>query len=213
MLCLLLTIYFLIKNVPSKSNRQRHFKMKNLFVTDLVSEYFYSASLYLHAGNFDVPCKLLLFQDKQRKFLETVDLQIGLKNYDPQKDKRFSGTVKYVECTYLGPSQGSSPILWGGGPPPRVLNIGQATRPTIFPCTIAAWHVSLINYVAVPGPPLGHMVYILVIVFFRVSDPDPYPDPDPHGSALIWAVGSGSGSAHKLRILIRIQEGKNDHKK
>merc|ERR1712083_242881 len=36
--------------------------------------------------------------DKQRKFLETVDLQIGLKNYDPQKDKRFSGTweLKHV---------------------------------------------------------------------------------------------------------------------
>ncbi|KAG7204907.1 hypothetical protein KM043_005302 [Ampulex compressa] len=33
-------------------------------------------------------------QDKKRKFLETVELQIGLKNYDPQKDKRFSGTVK-----------------------------------------------------------------------------------------------------------------------
>merc|ERR1712013_276650 len=32
--------------------------------------------------------------DKPRKFLESVDLQIGLKNYDPQKDKRFSGTVK-----------------------------------------------------------------------------------------------------------------------
>merc|ERR1712142_304555 len=31
---------------------------------------------------------------KKRKFSETVDLQIGLKNYDPQKDKRFSGTVK-----------------------------------------------------------------------------------------------------------------------
>eukprot|EP00092_Neocalanus_flemingeri_P074194 GFUD01091693.1.p1 GENE.GFUD01091693.1~~GFUD01091693.1.p1 ORF type:complete len:218 (+),score=52.75 GFUD01091693.1:177-830(+) len=31
---------------------------------------------------------------KKRKFTETVDLQIGLKNYDPQKDKRFSGTVK-----------------------------------------------------------------------------------------------------------------------
>jgi len=26
--------------------------------------------------------------------LETVELQIGLKNYDPQKDKRFSGTLK-----------------------------------------------------------------------------------------------------------------------
>lgn len=33
-------------------------------------------------------------QDKKRKFTETVELQISLKNYDPQKDKRFSGTVK-----------------------------------------------------------------------------------------------------------------------
>merc|ERR1712047_162153 len=33
-------------------------------------------------------------KDKPRKFQETVDLQVGLKNYDPQKDKRFSGTVK-----------------------------------------------------------------------------------------------------------------------
>ncbi|XP_074600087.1 ribosomal protein L10Ab [Brevipalpus obovatus] len=30
----------------------------------------------------------------KRGFLETVELQVGLKNYDPQKDKRFSGTVK-----------------------------------------------------------------------------------------------------------------------
>merc|ERR1712047_122013 len=33
-------------------------------------------------------------ETKKRKFQETVDLQVGLKNYDPQKDKRFSGTVK-----------------------------------------------------------------------------------------------------------------------
>merc|ERR1712170_194027 len=33
-------------------------------------------------------------QEKKRKFTETVELQISLKNYDPQKDKRFSGTVK-----------------------------------------------------------------------------------------------------------------------
>jgi large subunit ribosomal protein L10Ae len=33
-------------------------------------------------------------QDPKRKFLETVELQIVLKNYDPAKDKRFSGTVK-----------------------------------------------------------------------------------------------------------------------
>jgi large subunit ribosomal protein L10Ae len=31
---------------------------------------------------------------KQRKFTETVELQITLKNYDPQRDKRFSGTFK-----------------------------------------------------------------------------------------------------------------------
>lgn len=36
---------------------------------------------------------------KKRGFLESVELQIGLKNYDPQKDKRFSGTVKYVHLT------------------------------------------------------------------------------------------------------------------
>ncbi|TVU36427.1 hypothetical protein EJB05_18360 [Eragrostis curvula] len=33
-------------------------------------------------------------REKQRKFVETIELQIGLKNYDPQKDKRFSGAVK-----------------------------------------------------------------------------------------------------------------------
>jgi len=33
-------------------------------------------------------------KEKNRKFTETIELQIGLKNYDPQKDKRFNGTVK-----------------------------------------------------------------------------------------------------------------------
>ena len=32
--------------------------------------------------------------EKKRNFIETIELQIGLKNYDPQRDKRFSGTVK-----------------------------------------------------------------------------------------------------------------------
>lgn len=31
---------------------------------------------------------------KKRNFLESCELQIGLKNYDPQRDKRFSGTVR-----------------------------------------------------------------------------------------------------------------------
>jgi len=32
--------------------------------------------------------------DRKRNFTESVELQIMLKNYDPQKDKRFSGVVK-----------------------------------------------------------------------------------------------------------------------
>merc|ERR1711971_1262800 len=31
---------------------------------------------------------------KARKFTQTVELQISLKDYDPQKDKRFVGTVR-----------------------------------------------------------------------------------------------------------------------
>ncbi|KAF3814682.1 hypothetical protein GH733_016958 [Mirounga leonina] len=33
-------------------------------------------------------------QHKHWKFLETVELQISLKNYDPQKDKRSLGTIR-----------------------------------------------------------------------------------------------------------------------
>lgn len=33
-------------------------------------------------------------EDKPRKFTETVELQVGLKNYDPRRDKRFSGSIR-----------------------------------------------------------------------------------------------------------------------
>merc|ERR1712014_246149 len=33
-------------------------------------------------------------KEKPRKFLETVELQIALKDYDTQRDKRFSGQVR-----------------------------------------------------------------------------------------------------------------------
>ena len=33
-------------------------------------------------------------QGKKRKFTESIELQITLKNYDPRKDKRFSGSFK-----------------------------------------------------------------------------------------------------------------------
>jgi len=32
-------------------------------------------------------------KDTKRKFVETIELQVALKNYDPVKDKRFSGVV------------------------------------------------------------------------------------------------------------------------
>lgn len=33
-------------------------------------------------------------KEKPRKFQETIELQIGLKNYDTKKDKRFAGSIK-----------------------------------------------------------------------------------------------------------------------
>lgn len=33
-------------------------------------------------------------ETKKRKFVETVELQVVLKNFDPSRDKRFSGTVR-----------------------------------------------------------------------------------------------------------------------
>jgi len=32
-------------------------------------------------------------ETKKRKFVETVELQIGLKNYDPTREKKFSGSI------------------------------------------------------------------------------------------------------------------------
>ena len=36
----------------------------------------------------------MLADRKQRKFRESCDLQIQLRDYDPEKDKRFSGAVR-----------------------------------------------------------------------------------------------------------------------
>jgi hypothetical protein len=38
---------------------------------------------------------------KSKVFTQTVELQIGLKNYDPQKDKRFSGQVPFLFLSSL----------------------------------------------------------------------------------------------------------------
>ena len=32
--------------------------------------------------------------EKKRKWVESVELQIGLRDYDPEKDKRFTGSIR-----------------------------------------------------------------------------------------------------------------------
>lgn len=44
--------------------------------------------------NESINAILQAVQDKPRKFTQSVELQIVLKNYDPQKDRRFAGTVR-----------------------------------------------------------------------------------------------------------------------
>ena len=43
----------------------------------------------------------MLTTRKQRKFVETVELQIGLRDYDPEKDKRFQGSIKLPHQPHL----------------------------------------------------------------------------------------------------------------
>jgi large subunit ribosomal protein L10Ae len=62
----------------------------------------FSAGETIKIGTKDV-------KGKKRNFTESVELQITLKNYDPQRDKRFSGTFRLPEiprpnlkCCVLG---------------------------------------------------------------------------------------------------------------
>ena len=36
----------------------------------------------------------MLTNRKKREFVESVELQIGLRDYDPEKDKRFNGSIR-----------------------------------------------------------------------------------------------------------------------
>ena len=40
----------------------------------------------------------LLAEKKQRKFLETVELQVGMRDYDPEK--RFNGSIRLPNIAY-----------------------------------------------------------------------------------------------------------------
>ena len=54
----------------------------------------YSSKVQVAAVRESIRTVLTSSAEKNRNFKETIELQIGLKNYDPQRDKRFSGTVK-----------------------------------------------------------------------------------------------------------------------
>ncbi len=45
-------------------------------------------------AKLDESIDMLNSKHKDRKFKETVELQVLLKDYDPQRDKRFSGSVQ-----------------------------------------------------------------------------------------------------------------------
>uniref|UniRef100_A0A7R9YZ64 Ribosomal protein n=1 Tax=Pseudictyota dubia TaxID=2749911 RepID=A0A7R9YZ64_9STRA len=60
--------------------------------SDLVSVSLDQILAYANGEEYTVGDKTI--KGKKRKFVETVELQIGLKNYDPSKDKRFSGAIR-----------------------------------------------------------------------------------------------------------------------
>jgi large subunit ribosomal protein L10Ae len=62
-----------------------------------------------YASGEDVHCNGADKKGKKRNFIETVEIQITLKNYDPVRDKRFAGTFKLptvprpnLKCCVLG---------------------------------------------------------------------------------------------------------------
>lgn len=57
-----------------------------------------------------------------------MELQISLKNYDPQKDKRFSGTVRFAILSLL-PSLRPCPALLLLGAAAAPNRLGSSARP------------------------------------------------------------------------------------
>ena len=92
-LCVLLIVVLNIKKIC-----QHEVRSVVLIVRDVELNVSTNSSSKLSVSSVRGSIKELLAQsqEKKRNFVETIELQIGLKNYDPQRDKRFSGTVKCV---------------------------------------------------------------------------------------------------------------------
>jgi large subunit ribosomal protein L10Ae len=93
--------------------------------------YFHNSGSKLSVSSVRGSIKELLSEangENKRNFVETIELQIGLKNYDPQRDKRFSGTVKWIYQLVL------LPWLFSDGLGYRLPNV---PRPRMSICILA----------------------------------------------------------------------------
>ena len=83
---------YLVVN-KEKQNRLFYFMIDVHCMVSTFLVFFYSK---INRDNLNESINAILqaVQDKPRKFTQSVELQIVLKNYDPQKDRRFAGTVR-----------------------------------------------------------------------------------------------------------------------
>jgi hypothetical protein len=142
---------------------------------------------------------------KQRKFVETIELQIGLKNYDPQKDKRFSGTVKLphiprpnMKVCVLGDVKHCEQVRQGGESPfksARGEELGEGLKGSRASCALARtvgqcglrrdaaapdWPARVgRRRAAVPDRRPGHCTSTLAAAHPRAAPPAPRAAPVP----------------------------------
>ena len=76
------------------STRSCFFPARSTALTDRTRTTHVPAHSKVSGETIREAAQTLLNPEKKRKFNETIELQIGLKNYDPQRDKRFSGTYR-----------------------------------------------------------------------------------------------------------------------
>ena len=74
------------------------------------------AQMLAFSGGEDQEIKGETIKGKKRNFTETIELQVTLKNYDPQRDKRFSGTFKL-------PNAPQKPTVYGDDLPPGLPDV------------------------------------------------------------------------------------------
>ena len=65
--------------------------------SDAAWSYRWSGGFSVRWANSD-PGSFCVASGVKRKFQETIELQVGLKDYDPNKDKRFNGTIRLKHC-------------------------------------------------------------------------------------------------------------------